>query len=156
MNAMIMAAGRGERMRPLTDDVPKPLLKAGGRALIEHALLHLKEAGFNEVVINHAHMGQKIIDFLGDGRRYGMTIQYSAEPDGALETGGGIRQAIALLDHKPFWSSTVISGRIFHCKSYQQVCRGWRTWCWWTTRVTIPMAIFILMVPMDTFHAANA
>ncbi len=110
MKAMIMAAGRGERMRPLTDDVPKPLLKAGGRALIEHALLHLKEAGFNEVVINHAHMGQKIIDFLGDGRRYGLTIQYSAEPDGALETGGGIRQAIALLDHEPF---LVINGDIW-------------------------------------------
>ncbi len=97
-----MAAGRGERMRPLTDELPKPLLKAGGRALIEHALVHLKEAGINEVVINHAHLGQKIIDFLGDGRRYGMTIQYSAEPDGALETGGGIRQAIDLLDHEPF------------------------------------------------------
>jgi MurNAc alpha-1-phosphate uridylyltransferase len=110
MKAMIMAAGRGERLRPLTDDIPKPLLNVGGKALIEHTLTHLRDAGFQDIVINHAHLGQKIVDFLGDGSRYGVTIQYSAEPEGALETGGGIRQAIDLLDHEPF---LVINGDIW-------------------------------------------
>lgn len=110
MKAMIMAAGRGERMRPLTDDLPKPLLQLGGKALIEHTLFRLRDAGFGEIVINHAHLGQKIVDFLGDGSRYGVTIQYSAEPEEALETGGGIRQAIDFLDHEPF---LVINGDIW-------------------------------------------
>lgn len=110
MKAMIMAAGRGERLRPLTDDIPKPLLSVGGRALIEHTLIQLRGAGFNDIVINHAHLGHKIVNFLGDGSRYGVTIQYSAEPEGALETGGGIRQAIDLLDHEPF---LVINGDIW-------------------------------------------
>lgn len=110
MKAMIMAAGRGERLRPLTDDIPKPLLNVGGKALIEHTLIHLRDAGFHDIVINHAHLGYKIVDFLGDGSRYGVTIQYSAEPEGALETGGGIRQAIDLLDHEPF---LVINGDIW-------------------------------------------
>ncbi len=110
MKAMIMAAGRGERLRPLTDEIPKPLLKVGEHTLIEHTLLRLRDAGFVDVVINHAHLGKKIIDFLGDGSRYGITITYSAEPDGALETGGGIRQALELLDHEPF---LVINGDIW-------------------------------------------
>jgi len=110
MKAMIMAAGRGERLRPLTDDIPKPLLKVGGKALIEHTLIKLRDAGFLDIVINHAHLGHKIVDFLGDGDRYGVTIQYSAEPEGALETGGGIRQVIDLLDHHPF---LVINGDIW-------------------------------------------
>lgn len=110
MKAMIMAAGRGERLRPLTDELPKPLLKVGGKALIEHTLAHLKDAGFDEIIINHAHLGQKIVDFLGDGSRYGVKIQYSAEPEGALETGGGIRKAIDYLDQDPF---LVINGDIW-------------------------------------------
>lgn len=110
MKAMIMAAGRGERLRPLTDEIPKPLLKVGEHTLIEHTLLRLRDAGFVDVVINHAHLGKKIVDFLGDGSRYGITIAYSAEPDGALETGGGIRQALELLDHEPF---LVINGDIW-------------------------------------------
>lgn len=110
MKAMIMAAGRGERLRPLTDDIPKPLLNVGGKALIEHTIIHLRDAGFHDIVINHSHLGHKIVDFLGDGDRYGVTIQYSAEPEGALETGGGIRQAIDLLDHEAF---LVINGDIW-------------------------------------------
>ena len=110
MKAMIMAAGRGERMRSLTNDIPKPLLQLNGSALIEHTLFRLRDAGFNEIVINHAHLGQKIVDFLGDGARYGVTIQYSAEPKGALETGGGIRHAIDLLDDEPF---LVINGDVW-------------------------------------------
>ena len=93
---MILAAGRGERMRPLTDAVPKPLLRAGGKALIEYHLESLKQAGFTEVVINHAHLGQMIEAALGDGKRYGLNIRYSPESV-ALETAGGIARALPLL-----------------------------------------------------------
>ena len=102
MKAMILAAGRGERMRPLTDDTPKPLLKAGGKALIEYHVEALAAAGFTELVINHAHLGGQIEAFLGDGDRYGLSILYSPEPEGALETGGGIRHALPLLGEAPF------------------------------------------------------
>src|SRR5689334_7399028 len=94
--AMILAAGRGQRMRPLTDTVPKPLLRVGGKALIEYHLENLKQAGFAEVVINHAHLGHMIEAALGDGKRYGLNIRYSHEPV-ALETAGGIAQALSLL-----------------------------------------------------------
>jgi len=87
---MILAAGRGERMRPLTDAVPKPLLPVAGQPLITHHLAALADAGITEVVINHAHLGEQIEAALGDGRRFGITIRYSPEPTGALETGGGI------------------------------------------------------------------
>jgi MurNAc alpha-1-phosphate uridylyltransferase len=115
MKAMILAAGRGERMRPLTDTTPKPLLNVGGRPLIEYHLLSLAEAGFTELVINHAHLGQQLIDVLGDGSRYGVSIQYSEEPAGALETGGGICRALPLLGDEPF---VVINGDIFTDFSY--------------------------------------
>ncbi len=95
---MILAAGRGERMRPLTDTLPKPLLRAGGKALIEFHLENLKRAGFTDVVINHAHLGHMIEVALGDGNRYGLNIHYSHEPV-ALETAGGIAQALPLLRH---------------------------------------------------------
>jgi len=101
MKAMILAAGRGERMRPLTDSCPKPLLKVAGKALIEHHIIALANAGFTELVINHAYLGQQIESFLGDGSRYGVSIQYSAEEQ-ALETGGGIYQALDLLGDSPF------------------------------------------------------
>jgi len=94
--AMILSAGRGERMRPLTDGMPKPLLRAGGKALIEYHLENLRRAGFHDVVINHAHLGHMIEAALGDGKRYGLSIHYSHEPD-ALETAGGIAQALPLL-----------------------------------------------------------
>jgi len=107
--AMILAAGRGERMRPLTDTLPKPLLQAGGKALIEYHLENLARAGFAEVVINHSHLGQMIETALGGGERYGVSIRYSHEPT-ALETAGGIAQALPLLrngsengvDERPF------------------------------------------------------
>jgi MurNAc alpha-1-phosphate uridylyltransferase len=94
--AMILAAGRGERMRPLTDVLPKPLLRAGGKALIEYHLENLACAGFEEVVINHAHLGHLIEAALGNGERYGMRIRYSHEP-AALETAGGIAQALPII-----------------------------------------------------------
>ena len=93
---MILAAGRGERMRPLTDTLPKPLLKVAGKMLIEYHLEKLKTANITDVVINHAWLGSKIEQALGDGSDYGLNIQYSAEAE-ALETAGGILNALPLL-----------------------------------------------------------
>jgi MurNAc alpha-1-phosphate uridylyltransferase len=93
---MILAAGRGERMRPLTDRVPKPLLEAGGKALIEWQIEQLADAGFQRFVINHAHLGSLIEQRLGDGSRWGVRILYSREHE-ALETAGGIRYAMPLI-----------------------------------------------------------
>lgn len=102
MKAMILAAGRGERMRPLTDHTPKPLLAVAGQPLIEWHLQRLAAAGVREVVINLGHLGQQIRDYLGDGTRWGVRIEYSPEPEGMLETGGGIFQALSLLGSQPF------------------------------------------------------
>lgn len=102
MRAMILAAGRGERLRPLTDRVPKPLLRVRGMALIEHHLHGLARAGFTEVVINTAWLGDRIEAALGDGAAYGLTVRYSRETPGALDTGGGIRNALPLLGDDPF------------------------------------------------------
>lgn len=112
--ALILAAGRGERMRPLTDSVPKPLLRAGGRALIEWQIERLALAGFTHVVVNHCHLGQQIEDALGDGRRLGVRIRYSHEPQ-ALETAGGVAQALHLLGPEPF---VVVSGDIHTAFDY--------------------------------------
>jgi dTDP-glucose pyrophosphorylase len=90
--AMILAAGLGERMRPLTDHTPKPLLVAGGKALIVWQIERLRAAGFVDLVINHAHLGQQIEDRLGDGAAFGVRIQYSREAE-PLETAGGIANA---------------------------------------------------------------
>ncbi len=94
---MILAAGRGERMRPLTDDTPKPLLEVAGKPLIAYHLERLAAAGVHHVVINHGRLGHLIETALGDGRRFGLSIAYSAEGEQPLETGGGIRQALPLL-----------------------------------------------------------
>jgi len=110
MKAMILAAGRGERMRPLTDATPKPLLRAGGKPLIVWHLERLAAAGFRDVVINHAHLGAQIEAALGDGHAFGLSIRYSAEPPGALETAGGIAAALPLLGEAPF---LVVNGDIW-------------------------------------------
>ena len=101
MKAMILAAGRGERMRPLTDKCPKPLLPVRGRPLIVWHILNLVRAGITEIVINHAHLGHMIEEALGDGSRYGASISYSPEAV-ALETAGGIANARHLLGDEPF------------------------------------------------------
>lgn len=101
MKAMIFAAGRGERMRPLTDTCPKPLLKVRGRPLIVWHILNLVRAGITDIVINHAHLGHMIEETLGNGERFGATIAYSAEGT-ALETAGGIAKARHLLGDEPF------------------------------------------------------
>jgi MurNAc alpha-1-phosphate uridylyltransferase len=110
LKAMILAAGRGERMRPLTDQLPKPLLAVGGRPLIEWHLLALARAGFREVVINLAWLGSRIPAALGDGRRFGLHIEYSDEGDEALETGGGIFHALPRLGPGPF---LVVNGDVW-------------------------------------------
>lgn len=97
MKAMILAAGRGERLRPLTDTTPKPLLQVGEHRLIEYHLLALKEAGIEDIVINLSWLGDQIESHLGDGSRYGVRIAYSYETGQALETGGGIYKALPLL-----------------------------------------------------------
>lgn len=109
MKAMILAAGRGERMRPLTDHTPKPLLPVGGKPLIVWHLERLASAGFHDVVINHAHLGSRIEAALGDGSRFGVRIRYSSEGD-ALETAGGITYALPLLGDAPF---LVVNGDVF-------------------------------------------
>ena len=109
MKAMILAAGRGERLRPLTDHLPKPLVEVAEKPLIVYHLEKLAKAGFKEVVINHAWLGHKLVSTLGDGATWGLTISYSEETQ-ALETGGGIKKALSLLGDKPFF---VINGDVF-------------------------------------------
>ncbi|MBV2121212.1 MAG: nucleotidyltransferase family protein [Candidatus Thiodiazotropha sp. (ex Ctena orbiculata)] len=109
MKAMILAAGRGERMRPLTDSIPKPLLPVAGKPLIVHHIERLAKAGYREIVINHAHLGEMIEERLGQGGQWGVTIDYSAEGQ-ALETGGGIFNALPLLGDSPF---LVVNGDIW-------------------------------------------
>lgn len=101
MKAMILAAGKGERLRPLTLHTPKPLVRAGGVPLIEYHVRALAAAGFRELVINHAWLGAQIEAYLGDGARFGVRIAYSAEGE-PLETGGGIHRALPLLGDEPF------------------------------------------------------
>lgn len=110
MKAMVLAAGRGQRLRPLTDELPKPLVPVGGRPLIAWHLAALARAGIREVVINLSWLGAKLRAALGDGHAYGVTIRYSEEGPVALETGGGIVQALPLLGAQPF---LVVSGDIW-------------------------------------------
>ncbi|MCW8963679.1 MAG: nucleotidyltransferase family protein [Gammaproteobacteria bacterium] len=109
MKAMILAAGRGDRMRPLTDTTPKPLLKVGEKSLIEYHIEALKQSGVDQLVINTGWLGEKIRMALGNGGRYGVSIEYSIEPETAYETGGGICHALALLSD-PF---IVVNGDIW-------------------------------------------
>lgn len=102
MKAMILAAGRGERMRPLTDERPKPLIELAGRPLIEHPLQALAAAGVRDFVINLGYRGGQIRDWLGDGGRWGVRIAYSDEGDPPLETGGGVLRALPMLGAEPF------------------------------------------------------
>lgn len=109
MKAMILAAGLGTRMRPLTDHIPKPLLEAGGKPLIQWHIERLRDAGFAELVINHAWLGEKLESALGDGSELGVTIEWSREGT-PLETAGGIRRALPLLGDDPF---LVVNGDIW-------------------------------------------
>ncbi len=110
MKAMILAAGRGERMRPLTDHTPKPLLLIAGKPLIVYHLEALRAAGIADLVINTGHLGERLPATLGNGHQWGVRIVYSPEPPDALETGGGIFQALPLLGAKPF---LVVNGDVW-------------------------------------------
>jgi N-acetyl-alpha-D-muramate 1-phosphate uridylyltransferase len=108
--SIVLAAGRGERLRPLTDRLPKPLVSVGGQPLLDHHLQRLRQAGVTHCVINIAHLGALIEAHVGDGARYNLQISFSREPPGALETGGGIKSALPLLRDRPF---IVINADIF-------------------------------------------
>ncbi len=110
MKAMILSAGRGERMRPLTLQTPKPLLKAGNKRLIEYIIDALVAANINDIIINYAHLGEQFPQVLGNGDRYQANIQYSPEPDGPYETAGGIIHALPLLGDEPF---LIVNGDIW-------------------------------------------
>jgi MurNAc alpha-1-phosphate uridylyltransferase len=133
MRAMILAAGRGERMRPLTDSCPKPLLPAGGRPLIAWHLERLARAGVRDVVINHAWLGERLEAALGDGTAWGVRIRWSAETE-ALETAGGIVQALPLLGDEPF---LVINGDVWcdwdpgraRTLAHRLRALDWLAWC---------------------------
>ena len=132
MRAMILAAGRGERLRPLTDSIPKPLVEVGAKPLIEHHLQALAEAGFREIVINQGHLGNMLRSALGDGGRWDINIHWSNEQPEALETGGGILQALPLLGASPF---LVVNGDIWTDYPYSRL-RAIK--CDWAHLVMIP------------------
>jgi len=100
--AMILAAGRGERLKPITALLPKALCAVRGKPLIEHHIINLASAGFERIVINHAYLGGQIRRYLGNGHSFGVELCYSPEPPGGLETGGGIMKALPLLGRDPF------------------------------------------------------
>lgn len=140
MKAMILAAGRGERMRPLTDHTPKPLLAAGGKALIVWHIERLAAAGFHEIVINHAHLGEMLEAALGNGRQWGIHIDWSAEPPGALETAGGIARALPLLGDGAF---LVVNGDI------------WCDWDFTRARALSDRQAHLVMMDNPTHHAGG-
>lgn len=109
MKVMILAAGRGERLRPLTDKTPKPLLEVNGKPLIVHHLERLRDGGYTHIVINTSWLAERVQDSLGDGGRWGVSLRYSYEGAEPLETGGGIFKALPLLGRQPF---LVVNGDI--------------------------------------------
>jgi MurNAc alpha-1-phosphate uridylyltransferase len=150
--AMILAAGRGERMRPLTDHTPKPLLQVGGKPLIVWHIERLRATGFTELVINHAHLGHRLEEALGDGASFGVRIAWSPEAS-ALETAGGIRHALPLLGDSPF---VVINGDVF-CDAELDALRAAAE----TLRANGPLAHLLLVDnpahhPEGDFHLDTA
>lgn len=117
MKAMILAAGRGARLSPLTDQIPKPLIMIGDKPLIAYHLIKLAKFGITEIIINISYLAEQIKSALGDGRQYGVNIQYSYEPE-VLETGGGIYQALPLLGSEPF---LVVSADIWTAYPFEQL-----------------------------------
>jgi MurNAc alpha-1-phosphate uridylyltransferase len=138
VKAMILAAGRGERMRPLTDATPKPLLEVGGKPLVQYHIENLAAAGVREIVINLAWLGAKLREAIGDGTRFGVRIDYSDEGDAALETGGGICKALPLLGSEPF---IVVSGDI------------WTQFPFESLRLDSGDVAHLVLVPNPEFHA---
>lgn len=117
MRAMILAAGRGERLRPITDTIPKPLVQVGNDPLIVHHIKKLRAIGIKDIVINTAWLGSKLVDKLADGSNYDVSIHWSHEVEGGLETAGGIRHALNLLGDDPF---LVVNGDTYIDGNYNQ------------------------------------
>lgn len=138
MKAMVLAAGRGERMRPLSDRTPKPLLSVGGKPLIGHLLQGLARAGIREIVINLSWRGEQIREALGEGAAYGVQILYSEEGPVPLETGGGVLHALPLLGEEPF---LVVSGDI------------WTEFDFGRLRLDAGAEARIVLVPNPPYHA---
>ncbi|WP_035987593.1 N-acetylmuramate alpha-1-phosphate uridylyltransferase MurU [Paraburkholderia caribensis] len=147
---MIFAAGRGDRMRPLTDTCPKPLLKVGGKALIEWQIERLADAGFTTIVVNHAWLGAQIEDALGDGSRFGVELRYSAEHE-ALETAGGIAKALPLLEDSGGPEVFVaVAGDVYADFDYSTLrAAGARL-----AAADLP-GMHLVMVPNPSFHPAG-
>lgn len=145
MKAIILAAGRGNRLRPLTDSLPKPLVTINGMSLIEYHLYALATTEIRRVVINHAWLGDKIETKLGNGRRYGVIIDYSPEPEGGLETAGGIVQALPKLTdgNMPF---LVVNGDIFTDFNFQEICQ-----------MSLPEGILahLVLIPTPSYKASG-
>ena len=110
MMAIILAAGRGERLKPITDKIPKSLVKIDGETLLERHFKMLIQAGISKVIINLGWLGDQIVDYVGSGKKFGVKVIYSPEENQILETGGGIVRALPLLGSEPFW---VINADIF-------------------------------------------
>lgn len=139
MKAMILAAGLGQRMRPLTDQLPKPMLSVAGKPLLQYHLEALAQAGITEVIINLAYLGDKIRDFVGDGSRFNLRVSYSQEPE-PLETGGALLKALPLLGEEPF---LLINGDVWTDLSLAHFCRQ---------ALTAPCKAHLLLVPNPDFH----
>ena len=137
MRAMILAAGRGERMSPLTDKLPKPMLPAGGKPLLQYHVEALARAGVTELVINHARFGERIEAWFGDGSAFGVQVRYSAEGDNPLETGGGIKRALPLLGGDPF---LVVNGDT------------WTDFPFASLQPTLPGLAHLVLVPNPAHH----
>lgn len=123
--AMILAAGRGERLRPITDSIPKPLVDVGGASLVAHHICRLAAAGIKDIVINTAWLGEKLEEAVKDGSDFGVCVSWSREPAGGLETAGGLRRALALLGDEPF---LVVNGDTYMDADYGafDVPEGWK------------------------------
>lgn len=143
--AMILAAGRGERMRPLSDATPKPLLEAGGKPLIVWQIEALARAGFRRLVVNASHLAQRLVDALGDGTRLGVTIAWSLEPE-ALETAGGIATALPLLPPGP---ALIVSGDVWTAFDYATLVPRFRAMA---ASADAPR-VHLVMVPNPPFHS---
>jgi N-acetyl-alpha-D-muramate 1-phosphate uridylyltransferase len=147
MKAMILAAGRGERMRPLSDATPKPLLEVGGKPLIVWQIERLVAAGFAELVVNVAHRGEMIVEMLGDGSRFGCAIRYSRETE-PLDVAGGIATALPLLGEGV---ALIVSGDVYSEYDYATLRPRAAT----MAAAHAPPHLHMIMVPNPTYHAAG-
>lgn len=143
--AMILAAGRGERMRPLSDACPKPLLAVGGRPLIAWQIHALRAAGFTDIVVNASHLAQRLVDALGDGSALGVRIAWSLEPE-PLETAGGIATASPLLPEGP---ALIVSGDVWSRFDYASLLPRMRA----MANAAAPPRVHLVMVPNPPYHA---